>query len=163
MEANMTRVGQYRRILKETARALGVKQSSEAAQTAATLKMSALVMREAVQMKLLSGQLVNPDALVELEATLRELIPAAVDRSVSVTIVPSRLCPKCRCEFEAEPPPPLPAAAVPVPPPPAAVEAKSAADSTPAITRKPFAAPDNVVELVPLTNVRFGGSRQLAL
>jgi hypothetical protein len=103
----------------------------------------------------------DPTKLLDADQRLAEeeakLLPASSGHNVSVTVVASRLCPKCRCEFEAEPPPPLPPAAVPVPPPPAAVEAKSAADSTPAITRKPFAAPDNVVELVPLTNVRFRG------
>ena len=117
MEVSTARVAQYKRILRETAHSLGVKQSSEAAQTAATLKMTATMMREACQMKLMSGQLIAPDALIKLETSLRELIPAAAERPmpVSVNIVPSRLCPRCRAEMSAEPKPPVMALSVPSP------------------------------------------------
>jgi len=149
----MSRAELYQKLLRQAAKELRCKITAEKTKNYAVLKLA----REVISSKLVSGRDIDPSALRWLAEELEKYAPAAVPPSVQLTIQPVTLCAKCRAEVEAEPPPPLPPAAVPVPPPLAAVEAKSTADSTSAITRKPLAAPDNVVELVPLTNVRFRG------
>jgi hypothetical protein len=149
----MSRAELYQKLLRQASRELHCKITDERAKNYAALKLA----REVISSKLVNGKDIDPSALRWLSEELEKYAPAAVPTSVQLMIQPVTLCAKCRAEVEAEPPPPLPPAAVPVPPPLAAVEAKSTADSTSAITRKPLAAPDNVVELVPLTNVRFRG------
>jgi hypothetical protein len=73
----VSRVRQYKQFLRDAARDLRVKPSSEAAQSLATMRMTARMLREQVQMRLLNGQISNPDLLLKLEASLREYMPAA--------------------------------------------------------------------------------------
>jgi hypothetical protein len=125
----VARAVRYRTLVKEAAKQLRCKPSSELAKHVGTLRLA----RETFAERLIGGRDVDPGSLLKLDHALKVYMPADGPPAVQLTIQPVTLCAKCRAEVEGEPPPPLPPAAVPFPPPLAAVEAKSAADPVLAI------------------------------
>ena len=145
---NDARAVLYQKLLKQASRELRCKVTDERAKNYAVLKLA----REVISSKLVSGRDIDPSALRWLSEELEKYAPAAVPASVQLTIQPVTLCAKCRAVVETEPPSPPP------PTNPDLTPAEAApTDATPPIASKSFAAPDNVVELVPQTNVRFWG------
>jgi hypothetical protein len=92
----------YREILAATAKRLGIKPTDERAQTAATLAWNVRALREQVQARLLNGQVTDTTALVKLEESLSQHLPAAPVEHSRVTLKVSRthygICQKCGYE-----------------------------------------------------------------
>jgi hypothetical protein len=83
MAGNDSRVQAYKRLLRETAKQLGEKTTSEIVKHVTGLKMC----RENLMVQMLQGQRVDPADWTKLDAALRSYLPAGAPLSVTLNIV----------------------------------------------------------------------------
>ena len=101
MQTN-SRAAKYKRIIRTTAKQLGVPPSSELVRHVSLLKMA----REQMEIRLIDGRGdLDPNHLLRIDDALRQYLPAAEPAGVQLVINAARLCHRCKAELEAQPPP----------------------------------------------------------
>jgi hypothetical protein len=128
-----SRTKRYQRLLRQVARELDEKPTTEIVKHVATLRL----MRESLQIRLLAGERVDPSDVLKLDEALKQYLPQGKPITVHVEIVDSS-------PHEPLPPPPPPDPPPSAPPP---------TDTKPSPPAPLPAAASNVVELP-----RRGGS-----
>ena len=94
-------VAQYRQLVKEAAKQLRCKPTSELARHVATLRLARSTFAE----RLVTGRDIDPGALLRIDEALRQYMPTGEPAGVQFTIQVAKLCAKCGTELEVEPPP----------------------------------------------------------
>jgi hypothetical protein len=84
------RAVRYRTLVRDAAKQLGVKPSSERAKHVATLRFA----RETFADRLVAGRDVNPDHLLKLDEALKAYLPEATSAPPSDTLMGLRICRK---------------------------------------------------------------------
>jgi hypothetical protein len=108
-----SRAAQFRQLLARAATELGVKRSDESAQRLATCRLQRRMLRELMQLDVLSGKLSDPTKLLDADDRLRaeeERLAAppagAGPGSVKILLQPVVLCAKCGREAHVNVEPP---------------------------------------------------------
>jgi hypothetical protein len=100
---------EFKRLLREACAELGVRKNDDRARRLAVIRLQRTALRQVQERDLLAGRLSDPSRLLDADDRLRleeeRLAPATGDHAVTVQIVSSRLCPKCKGELSAEQPP----------------------------------------------------------
>jgi hypothetical protein len=156
-----SRPQQFRTLLQRAAIELGLPRSHDTTQRLATVRLQRRGIREIQQLDLLSGKLRDPTKLLDADERLRleeeRLAPASSDHAVTVHIVPTTLCAKCRAEITTENRAPI--VEIPVAVSDTADPDNAAGDGPTAKEPPPKPVPSNVVALDPLRSrdIHAGG------
>jgi hypothetical protein len=104
---SIARVTQYRQLVKEAAKQLRCKPTSELARHVATLRLARSTFTE----RLVAGRDIDSAALLRIDEALRQYMPTGEPAGVQFTIQVAKLCAKCGAELlpvEKERPSPTP-------------------------------------------------------
>jgi hypothetical protein len=98
---SIARFAQYRQFLKEAAKQLRCKPTSELARHVATLRLARSTFAE----RLVAGRDIDPAALLRIDEALRQYMPTREPAGAQFTIQLAKLCAKCGAKLDVEPPP----------------------------------------------------------
>jgi hypothetical protein len=110
-QAPPTRAAQFKTLVRQASVELHLPQSHDKTQRLALIRLERRSIKDLRLLSQLSGKLSDPSKLLDADARLAEeeakLAPASTGHNVNVSIVPSRLCPRCRAEMSAVTEPPV--------------------------------------------------------